>query len=73
MKTSITAQQAEKVENVDRLLSIEAAAELLGNISPWTVRKWIAERKIKSCKLGSRRLIPCSEIKRLIEASIATN
>jgi excisionase family DNA binding protein len=52
---------------VDRLLSIPATAEMLGGLSPWTVRKWLAEGKIYGVKLGSRRVIPLSEIKRLID------
>lgn len=52
-----------------RVYSIEQAAELL-SLSPWTVRKWIAERKITSCKLGSRRAIPVTEIGRLINESL---
>lgn len=53
---------------VDRLLSIEAAADLLSS-SPWTVRRWIQEGTIRSNKLGTRRLVPLSEVKRLIEES----
>jgi excisionase family DNA binding protein len=49
----------------DRLLSVEKAAELLG-LSIWTVRKWVLNGKINSAKLGSRRLIPLSELKRFI-------
>jgi excisionase family DNA binding protein len=52
-----------------RAYSIEAAAELL-SISSWTIRKWIAEKRISSCKLGSRRVIPASEIKRLLDESL---
>ena len=49
----------------DRLVSIKEAAEVLA-ISPWTVRAWIAQGKITSVKLGARRLIPESEINRLL-------
>jgi excisionase family DNA binding protein len=51
------------------LIGIEAAAGRLG-ISPWTLRRWIADRKLTSCKLGTRRLIPASEIDRLIRSGI---
>ena len=66
MPTSVTV-----MENAgeDRVFSIEDAA-VLWAISPWTVRKWIAERKITSCKLGTRRVIPNSEIKRVINDSL---
>ena len=54
----------------DRLVSIKDAAAILA-ISPWTVRAWITQGKITSAKLGARRLIPESEINRLLaEATI---
>ena len=53
----------------DRLVSIKEAAEVLA-ISPWTVRAWIAQGKITSAKLGARRLIPESEINRLLTETI---
>jgi len=50
---------------MDKLISIDRAAELL-SISPWTVRAWITQGKLGSAKLGSRRLVPQSEIEKLI-------
>jgi excisionase family DNA binding protein len=48
------------------LLSCEKAAELLG-ISPWTVRKWLRDNKLRAIRLGRRVLIELAEIERLIE------
>lgn len=53
----------------DRLLSIKDAAAILA-ISPWTVRVWITQGKMASAKLGARRLIPESEINKLLAESI---
>jgi excisionase family DNA binding protein len=53
----------------DRLVSIKDAAAILA-ISPWTVRAWITQGKITSAKLGARRLIPESEINRLLAEAI---
>jgi len=53
----------------DRLVSIKEAAAILA-ISPWTVRAWITQGKITSAKLGARRLIPESEINRLLAEAI---
>ncbi len=53
----------------DRLVSIKDAAEILA-ISPWTVRAWVTQGKISSAKLGARRLIPESEINRLLTEAI---
>jgi excisionase family DNA binding protein len=50
---------------MDRLLSVDEAAETLG-LSSWTIRAWIGSGRIGSTKLGSRRLIPSSEVTRLI-------
>jgi excisionase family DNA binding protein len=58
------------MQEEERVYSVEVAAELL-SLSPWTIRKWIAEKKISSCKLGSRRVIPKSEVARLISESLA--
>jgi excisionase family DNA binding protein len=51
------------------LIGIEAAASRLG-LSPWTLRRWVCDRKITSCKIGTRRLIPVTEIDRLISAGL---
>jgi excisionase family DNA binding protein len=53
----------------DRLVSIKDAAEILA-ISPWTVRAWVTQGRISSAKLGARRLIPESEINRLLSEAI---
>jgi excisionase family DNA binding protein len=50
---------------LDKLLSIDKAAEIL-SVSPWTIRSWITHGKLGSAKLGSRRLVPQSELERLI-------
>lgn len=56
---------------MEKLLSIEKTAELL-SISPWTVRAWITQGKLGSAKLGSRRLVPQSEIEKLISKASVT-
>jgi excisionase family DNA binding protein len=53
----------------ESLRSIEYAADILG-LSPWTIRAWITQGKITSAKLGARRLIPQSELDRLIQESL---
>lgn len=50
---------------MDNLLSVDKTAEVL-SVSPWTVRAWITKGKLGSTKLGSRRLVPQSEIEKLI-------
>ena len=53
----------------ESLLSIEKAAGIL-SLSVWTLRAWISQGKIQSAKLGSRRLIPRTEVDRLIQESL---
>lgn len=49
----------------DKLISLDGAADRLG-VSVWTVRAWARESRITTVKLGSRRLIPKSEIDRIV-------
>jgi excisionase family DNA binding protein len=51
---------------MEALLTIERAAEALG-ISPWTVRKYVANGKLRPVRIGRRVLIEPDEIRRIIE------
>ncbi len=51
---------------MEALVPIEKAAELLG-ISPWTVRKYIRDRKLMAVHIGRRVLVEQSELRRFIE------
>ena len=53
----------------DRLVSIKDAAAILA-VSHWTLRVWITQGKVASAKLGTRRLIPESEINKILAESI---
>jgi len=53
---------------MERLLSIALVAEHLG-VSPWTIRVWIKQGKLGSAKLGTRRLVPQSEVIRFLASS----
>ena len=59
----------ERIEKDDRLLSVMEVSELLG-LRPVTIRQWIAARRIASVHLGRRRLIPASEVRRLISENL---
>lgn len=52
---------------MEALLPVDKAAELLG-ISPWTVRKWLHVKKLRSVRIGRRVLLEQSELRRIVEA-----
>ena len=49
-----------------KFYTITKTAEMLGITLP-TLRKYIKEKKIKTVKLGRRRLIPAEEIKKIFK------
>lgn len=50
-----------------QLLSIEKFAERAGGISHWTVRKWLVSGRLLGVKVGSRRMIPFTELRRVCD------
>ncbi|MGA9767789.1 MAG: helix-turn-helix domain-containing protein [Blastocatellia bacterium] len=58
------------LEGIDLPVSLVQAAQLL-SVSIWTVRKWVSDKRIKSIKLGGRRMIPKSEIQRITNDGLA--
>ena len=52
-----------------KLLTLKQAADRLG-VSWWTVGRWARQRRFQTVKLGSRRLVPESELDRLIAANM---
>jgi len=57
-----------KGKNMNALMSIEKAAELL-SISKWTVRDYIRSGKLRPVRLGRRVLLSESELERLVTES----
>jgi excisionase family DNA binding protein len=49
-------------------LSLEQAASLL-SISPRTLRKWAAERRLTSCKVGGRLLFRPEDLQTFLESA----
>jgi excisionase family DNA binding protein len=54
------------MENVKLLLSVKEAGTALG-ISPWTVRRYITDGKLRTVRLGRRVLLEPAECRRLVE------
>jgi hypothetical protein len=42
---------------VGKLHSIESAAEFLGGLSPWTIRRWLSDGRLQRVKVGSRTMV----------------
>lgn len=55
-------------ETLKKLRNLTSASDQTG-LSPWTIRRWAYTGKIASHKLGTRLMIPQSEIDRLITES----
>jgi hypothetical protein len=47
------------------LFDVQCAAERLGGISPWTLRKHIARGTVTATRIGRRVLISAIEIRRI--------
>jgi excisionase family DNA binding protein len=56
-----------KRTDMDKLLSIDEAAQALGGISKYTVQAWLSTGKLRRTKVGSRTMIRESELERVIE------
>jgi excisionase family DNA binding protein len=54
---------------MDRLISVEEAAKILG-VSPNTLRGWVTRRKVRYVKLGSRCLFRPADLEELVESSL---
>lgn len=61
-------QHPRSIQNRRQLLGVVEAADELG-LSHWTLRAWAYSGRISSNKLGSRLMIPRSEIDRIIAES----
>jgi len=48
------------------LWNVKEAGTALG-ISPWTIRRYISEGKLRSVRIGRRVLVEPSECRRLVE------
>jgi excisionase family DNA binding protein len=56
---------------MEPLKSIEEAADIWG-VSPWTVRAYVRQGKIRPVRIGRRVLIEAQEIQRLIDEGRGT-
>jgi excisionase family DNA binding protein len=51
---------------MQKLMSVEQAAERLGGISKWTVHAWLSKGKLRRTKVGSRTMIRESDLQAFI-------
>ena len=45
-----------------KLHSVESAAEFLGGLSPWTIRRWLSDGKLTRIKVGGRTMLLEAEL-----------
>lgn len=55
------------METQKLVLDIKEAAQALC-LSPWTIRRYIADGKLRTVRIGRRVLIEPTELKRIVEA-----
>ncbi len=55
---------------ISELYDLFAAARALGSISPWTLRKHIAQGTVTATKLGRRVFLRAEEIERIREEGL---
>ena len=55
-----------EISMIEQLENIESAAKTL-SLSPWTVRAYIRQGKIRPVRIGRRVLIEPAEIRRIID------
>lgn len=53
-------------------LGLKEAAAMVG-LSPWTLRHWIKQGRLRSVRLGRRVLIEPGELERLVEQGRSNN
>lgn len=52
------------------LHSIDETARLLGNLSPWSIRRFISQSRIKAVRIGSRVMVSQEEIENVVKNGI---
>ena len=55
------------MESLKLLWNVKEAGNALG-LSPWTIRRYITDGKLRTVRLGRRVLVEPSECRRLVEA-----
>ncbi len=58
-----------ETKDFGKLLDIREAADRLG-VSWWTLGRWARQGRFRTVRLGSRRLVPESELARLIASNM---
>jgi excisionase family DNA binding protein len=52
---------------MERLLSVDEVARLLGGLSKWTIHAWLSQGKLQRTKVGRRTMIRESELGKVID------
>lgn len=52
---------------MEKLLSVEEAARVLGGLSKYTIHAWLSQGRLMRTKVGGRTMIRESELSKVIE------
>jgi excisionase family DNA binding protein len=52
---------------MEKLYSVDEAAQSLGGISKWTVHSWLSQGKLQRTKVGRRTMIRESELLKVVQ------
>ena len=54
---------------MEKLFSVTQVADLLGGISPWTIRAWLSKGILRRTKVGGRTMVSEGELERFLTQS----
>jgi excisionase family DNA binding protein len=52
---------------LEKLYSIDQAAEKLGGVSPYSIQQWLSRGRLRRTKVGRRTFIAESELERFVQ------
>jgi len=51
---------------MEKLIDIPTAARMLGGLSHWTIRAWLAQGKLRATHVGGRTMLSEAELERFL-------
>jgi excisionase family DNA binding protein len=51
---------------MERYFSVRESAQRLGGLSPWTIRKYLSQKRLERTKIGRRTMISESALEKFV-------